>query len=486
MPEPGPLSRAVALCALAGLLVGSARAAEFPDPESEASARRGAAYLAGTQGPDGSIPEGGKPAAQGGTAEALVALAAGDQDQAVTRAVEHLRDSARADVTEGENQGPRTGRVVSALVVAGEDPRSFAGLDFVAHLESQHNPVTGSYGGTTLYGDGLAMLGWLAAGEELLVASVNRLLLRQCDDGAWHWSGSCTGGRDTDTTVLAMSALVAARGPGDDAVVEARAWLTETQNPSGCWGSDPTDEANSADSANSCGLVLSTIVALGEDPNGPPWSEGDRRPAAALREFQQESGEFHSRLGSPGATGYATVQAVPGLAGWAYPVVERDAEGGPLTPSSTTTTSPPPGSTTPTTSNPPESPSAPPGSPSPPSTLPEGDGGGSPAASGPTVATAPVSAPEVPPEVASSRSSSPQRGSTMVKTWPGAGSLAPARQPGVSVLGPAADRGALTVRDRAGDGAGMTVALAVAGGGVALTAAGVGWEWRRRRARPSW
>lgn len=312
-----------------GVIVGASASAITPDRASAESARRGAAYLATTQGEDGSTPDTWPANA---VAETVVALVAGGAPgAAIADAVDFLADKALSDVNGASNskKGPYAGRIVSGLVAAGENPRAFAGTDFVALLLSFFNPVTGGFGGDNVYADGLAMLGVLAAGELLPDAAVTRLRLSQCDDGGWSYRVGCAGPSDTDSTVLAMSVLAAKVGPNMPEVGEARQWLLDTQNDTGGWGFEDAY----ADSANSTGLALSGIAALGEHPGASPWTAGDRRPLEALRSLQLDSGVFQKVAPEPGAepepNDYATVQAVPGLAGWAYPVSPQPPPGTP-------------------------------------------------------------------------------------------------------------------------------------------------------------
>lgn len=345
MSDSRGLALLVSLVALAGLTPDPARAASFPDDASAESARRGATYLASQQAADGSVPAGESAPS---TADAIIAMAAGGEWEAVDVAVHYLEQTARRDAT----SGPYTGKIVSALVAAGENPRDFAGVDFMAKLADFYDEEDGNYAGVSLYADTLAMAAWIAGGETLPAKAVEYLKALQCIDGAWYWSGKCPikDGRDTDTTALAISVLVAADGTNGLAVTTARNWLLDNQNETGCWGSNPPLGGSAAkDSANSCGLVLSAIVALGEDPNAAPWSDGSRNPAATLRTLQQDSGVFYSKKDNPGDFIYATKQAVPGLAGWKYPVSAPDEEeAGEATPPSTSPDGSGPG-TTPTT-----------------------------------------------------------------------------------------------------------------------------------------
>jgi hypothetical protein len=283
-----------------------------PAHADDTAARKAAAYLAGLQGDDGSVPAGWR-ADQ--VAEAVVALAAGGgRNTAVARAVDYLAKNAdRAAST-----GPYAGRIVAALVVVGRDPTAFAGVDFVARINEHYDPVSGSYGGN-LYGDTLAMLGLLAAGVVPPDGALTRLRVGQCRDGGWSYQAGCLGKADTDTTSMAMSVLAASSpdGKASAEVGKGRMWLATAQRPSGCWGL----EAGAVANANSCGLALSALAAIGERPDRAPWTGPDGRdPPADLRSLQLPSGAFQYRKDVAGPNDYATVQALPGLAGWAYPL----------------------------------------------------------------------------------------------------------------------------------------------------------------------
>jgi hypothetical protein len=268
-------------------------------------------------------------------ADVLIALVAGGgQEPAAERVLGYLEDHAASDLDgTDQNRGPRTGKVVSALVAAGEDPRAFAGTDFVARLRAHE--VGGRFGGSSRYADLLAMLAVLAAGDSLSEASVQSVKAAQCPDGGWTPTVApvCSGSeRSTDTTALATAVMAATLGRSAGAVVAGRQWLLDAQAPSGCWGDDTGKDPN----ANSCALAVSAVVSLDEDPSGAPWSVGDRDAPVALRGFQLVSGGF--RWGSSGEENQsATVQAVPGLAGWTHPV-EPPTPPDPGTSTSSTTT----------------------------------------------------------------------------------------------------------------------------------------------------
>lgn len=304
----------------------SGAAHDFPDQASAGSAREGAKYLVTVPGAHGSGPEEERWRVDQVAETTIALVAGGGQDATVERALDYIATHAAAflDPVDGEANGPRVGRVVSGLVAAGRNPRDFGGIDWVARLELYYVPGSGTYGGENFYADTLAMLGVLAAGEALPIGAVERVQVNQCDDedhpardGGWTWQASCLGAPDTDTTAMATSVLVATLGADAPEVREAREWLLHTQRDTGCWGLNPT---SSFDNTNSCGLAVSAVVALAEDPRRAQWADGEDDPVSRLRSLQLPSGGFKYRAASAGANPYATVQAVPGLAAWSYPV----------------------------------------------------------------------------------------------------------------------------------------------------------------------
>lgn len=78
--------------------------------------------------------------------------------------------------------------------------------------------------------------------------------------------------------------------------------------------------------SNSTGLVLSTIAALGETPGEAPWDlGGGRDPLTQILSLQAPEGGFYWTAGNAGGiNNYATVQATPGVAGRAYPLVPQE------------------------------------------------------------------------------------------------------------------------------------------------------------------
>jgi hypothetical protein len=293
------------LCASAfALFVGRFSAASV---DRRSSAEQGARWLAAHQRPDGSLSD----YAGSGTGDLVMALLAGGVAGAeVDRALGYVRTHA------GDARKPgQAARIVMGLVAAGENPRAFGGVDYVARTKARYDATTGAYE-DGLYADALAALGVLAANENLPGRAVTYLRANQCVGGGYAWKEGCAATPDVDTTSAVMSALLASGlPPSDSTISRARTFVRSAQNPDGGF---PLEDGKTTN-ANSTGLALSAIAALGENATGWRTSTGGD-PISALSKLQGSDGGFRYQSSDPSAGGYATVQAVLGLAGVAYPM----------------------------------------------------------------------------------------------------------------------------------------------------------------------
>lgn len=305
----------------AGALTAVFFAIGFLAPRAEAethldAVERGAAYLDGRRTSNGAFFVSDAPPDL--VAEVLASLAvSGD------------RRDARQSMAFLSDQGPKraktkaayAGRLVMGIVAAGSDPTSLGGFDYVATLESSYTETTGAYDSSTVYADALALLGVSAVRHSPPEPALAYLKGHQCPGGGFSWAPGCTRPADTDTTAVALMALIASGVTMDDpAVSQARFFLNSTQRTDGGFALDP-HLPNDPTNANSTGLVLSAIAALGEDPASGEWTRYGRGPVAALLSLQDPSGGFRHRASDASANDYATVQALPGLAGRALPVM---------------------------------------------------------------------------------------------------------------------------------------------------------------------
>jgi hypothetical protein len=72
-------------------------------------------------------------------------------------------------------------------------------------------------------------------------------------------------------------------------------------------------------------VTIQAIVAAGQDPMGTDWATDDGiTPVSALEALQNESGAFAWQAAVPDDNLLATVQALPALAGKAFPLARMD------------------------------------------------------------------------------------------------------------------------------------------------------------------
>ena len=204
-------------------------------------------------------------------------------------------------------------KLTLAVVAAGGDPRDIAGVD-VLSLATKVNGDTGFYG-TGAFDHALSMLAMAAAGVDIPQEAVSRLVDAQQDNGSWAFDGSeLEGSGDSNTTAIAIQAMAAAgEGRGRD-VRQALEWLRTAQDPGGGFTYQPADGA--APDANSTGIVVQALIAAEQDPTSADWNNA----MGALLTFQNESGAFRYMDVPPDDNLFATVQAIPAVAGVAYPI----------------------------------------------------------------------------------------------------------------------------------------------------------------------
>jgi hypothetical protein len=273
------------------------------------------AWLVAQQAEDGGFIGFSGESDAGLTADALQALRAAevagvDVAAAIERAGAFLVETGPAYAATGAGQ---SAKVVLGLVAAGVDPTAVGGTDLLANI-GPADVETGLFGGG-VYGHALVLLAHAATGQTVDAAMVDALRAHQIDDGAWAFDGTTdSGAGDSNTTALAIQALVATGNGDDPMLTAATAYLQASQIDSGAFGFQPGGEAD----ANSTALALQAIVAIGDDPTGSAWNDA----ASALPAFLNPSGALRFTDDEPADNIYATVQAIPALAGLPLPVAE--------------------------------------------------------------------------------------------------------------------------------------------------------------------
>jgi hypothetical protein len=203
---------------------------------------------------------------------------------------------------------------VLALLVTGQDPADFAGSDLIAELNAAYDEDTNSYG-ETLFDHATVMLALSNAGETVPEEAVQYLLDNESDDGAWALFGGTDNAGDTNTTAVAVQALLATNH--QDEIGDALAYLRSVQNDDGGFPyQNPSDYGTDTD-ANSTAVVLQALSAAGESLSD--WSTGGASPLDALIALHDsDSGAFFWQAAVPGPNVLATAQAIPAVASYTF------------------------------------------------------------------------------------------------------------------------------------------------------------------------
>ena len=301
--------------AFAAVVAGGSLQVSAAAPQTEA-ANKALNYVRTLQNADGGFPD-----YSGATIDAVFAFAAAGIDaRTVKKDGSSPLDYLKATGASYSDAPGGAAKLVLALAAMKEDPRSFAGTDFLAKMESKFDSASHSNGDHTLY-----MLARSSLGLSPAPGSVEHLKSKQTGDGCWEWSDGA--GCDTNTTALAIEALLAAGvDPSDSAVEDALDYLEDAQNDDGGFPYDPLSSWGTDSDANSTAFVIQALVAAGEDVDEDGrWQAPDgTTPLKALLRFQNpETGAF-TRSGEDNA--YATYQSIPALLLEPYPGAPKTQE----------------------------------------------------------------------------------------------------------------------------------------------------------------
>ena len=206
-------------------------------------------------------------------------------------------------------------KLVLAIVAVGGDPRNVNGVNPLELATRSPDEESGLYG-SGVYDHTLVMLALVAAGRHVPKEAISALVNRQINDGSWSFDGTeDVGAGDTNTTAMAVQALVAAGYGGRRDVRQGVAYLMSVQLADGGFPFQPG--ADAAADGNSTGLVVQALFAAGMDPRSAEW----KNAYGALESFQNPSGAFYYMASQPDDNLFATVQAIPAIAGVALPII---------------------------------------------------------------------------------------------------------------------------------------------------------------------
>ena len=285
-------------------------------------------YLKMQQNADGGFGSGFSPdSTVGSTADTLMAIVSvgGDPvafDQGGNTPVIYLAANAASATTGGD-----LAKLILAAIAAGENPRQFGGVDSVAKLEAMIG-ADGRIGGEmdTFVAHTLAVLALASAQRPIPAGAMSLIQAAQQESGAWAWDGSAETAADTNTTAFAVQALIASgEAAGSDAVLNALSYYEGIQNDDGGWPYQVPSDFGTATDANSTAVTVQAIIAAGQDPAGADWTTGEgNTPVSALEALQNESGAFAWQAAMPDDNLLATIQALPAVAGKAFPLSTMD------------------------------------------------------------------------------------------------------------------------------------------------------------------
>jgi hypothetical protein len=191
---------------------------------------------------------------------------------------------------------------------------------------SYYHSGTGAYSSTNAYDTGTGphtwgMLGTAALSQTVPPLAAEYLKGLQQSDGAWEWDFEI--GTDTNTTALAIQALIAAgESPGSGIILDALDYLDGAQNDDGGFPNSLTSPSDT----NSTAYVVQALLAAGESPTDARWAKvtdgiTPTSPISYLLGMQLADGSF-----GPGDQAVSTRQAIPALLGRPFPlgVMELD------------------------------------------------------------------------------------------------------------------------------------------------------------------
>ncbi|MGA7669852.1 MAG: prenyltransferase/squalene oxidase repeat-containing protein [Nitrolancea sp.] len=215
-------------------------------------------------------------------------------------------------------------KLILAAVASGDDPRDFGGQNLVQVILSHRNQSSGLFD-PQLYVHAYAMIALSAANQTIPESAVTALEKHQAQNGGWAFDGSDDPAQtDSNTTAVAVEALVASSHLNSDSVDNGMSYLDGLRDDNGLYASQQTAGTPLVGDANSTALVIQALLASGQSPD----SAAVTAAVTGLETLRNtDTGAFAYRSDVPGDNLLATVQALPALAGKGLPVWPLHAPG---------------------------------------------------------------------------------------------------------------------------------------------------------------
>jgi hypothetical protein len=254
------------------------------------------------------------------TAEALIATGANQVDGSTWQS---NGPSLLANVlSEGPELANRNASGVGKLAVALASQESCWPIEAMTPLD-YYDPVSGTFSIDTLY-QTWAMLGTSALSETVPSSATHYLKGLQQGNGGWEWAVGQ--GTDTNSTALALQALIAAGEPATSSVItNGLSYLENAQNEDGGFPYSPDSPWGTTSDANSTAYAVQALLATGEDPLTGTWAISDTNPISYLLSLQLSDGSFEWQEGS-GTNLFATRQVIPALLHQPFPLKATSVE----------------------------------------------------------------------------------------------------------------------------------------------------------------
>jgi hypothetical protein len=164
-------------------------------------------------------------------------------------------------------------------------------MDIIAVIETAYDPATGRYHPDFLFRHTIAIEALQRAGLPIPPAAYTALRKAQLRDGSWFWTFDGEKG-DVDTTGRVLQVLGQSPvGTCDIGFKAAAGYLAHAQGSNGAWSVD-APPTTSPPNANSTGLAVGGLRAIGRDPNAAPFLKGTTSAMQALLAFQEPGGAF--------------------------------------------------------------------------------------------------------------------------------------------------------------------------------------------------
>ncbi len=280
-------------------------------PGASPAVNQAIAYIRTQQQPDGTF----KGFGAGSTADAVYALAAAGLQPATFK---NGGASALAGLRKLAPQATKQTGLAAKFLLAAE----LAGDDQLAQTMRQSvaaafSPATGLFAKDPTT-QALALLAQAPDTKAVPAAALRALKAQQLADGGWSFDGSAATGSDTNTTALALQALMATEG-NSTTVRKGLAYLKGQQNPDGGFPYSQSSQYGHDSDANSTAYVIQGLLASGE--NLQSYAKSGKTPLDRLLAFQNKSGAFRFQDTQADDNAGATYQAVPALLEQSYPYV---------------------------------------------------------------------------------------------------------------------------------------------------------------------